>query len=316
MAYEDRMSIDRLINVTKIEDNFSTSDEDGDDSSSKDSFFPDSSSTYVHRASPQRNSEFSKSRRAHHGGVAKLRSSKSRKSSGAGPSSSRQCLDDGELQELRLKVNSRERKRMHDLNSALDSLREVMPYAHGPSVRKLSKIATLLLAKNYILMLNSSLEEMKKLLPECYRGSSIGGTLSPSVPNAASLTTLHSAALASLPPLGIPSLPLHSVSSSSPHGLISPINSGYHQRTSPVVSSAPREPPLPNALAAGVRAPVTEHHHGLWSPHGTCACVQCITMAAMKSSLCPPPFSIIPSLPVSNFSKHFLSHQLPPATST
>ena len=42
---------------------------------------------------------------------------------------------------------------MHDLNSALDGLREVMPYAHGPSVRKLSKIATLLLARNYILML-------------------------------------------------------------------------------------------------------------------------------------------------------------------
>ncbi|ELU17580.1 hypothetical protein CAPTEDRAFT_41307, partial [Capitella teleta] len=59
-----------------------------------------------------------------------------------------------ELQNLRLKINSRERKRMHDLNSALDSLREVMPYAHGPSVRKLSKIATLLLARNYILMLS------------------------------------------------------------------------------------------------------------------------------------------------------------------
>ncbi|KAK2165759.1 hypothetical protein LSH36_45g00019 [Paralvinella palmiformis] len=75
---------------------------------------------------------------------------------------------DGDLQRLRLKVNSRERKRMHDLNSALDSLREVMPYAHGPSVRKLSKIATLLLAKNYILMLQSSMDEMKKLVGEMY----------------------------------------------------------------------------------------------------------------------------------------------------
>jgi len=76
--------------------------------------------------------------------------------------------DDQELQQLRLKVNSRERRRMHDLNSALDALREVMPYAHGPSVRKLSKIATLLLAKNYILMLNRSLDEMRKLLPPEY----------------------------------------------------------------------------------------------------------------------------------------------------
>lgn len=71
--------------------------------------------------------------------------------------------NDDERQELRLKVNHRERRRMHDLNSALDGLRDVMPYAHGPSVRKLSKIATLLLAKNYILMLQSSLEEMKKV---------------------------------------------------------------------------------------------------------------------------------------------------------
>jgi len=85
-----------------------------------------------------------------------------------GPATSAPVAEDHELQQLRLKVNSRERRRMHDLNSALDALREVMPYAHGPSVRKLSKIATLLLAKNYILMLNRSLEEMRRLLPPEY----------------------------------------------------------------------------------------------------------------------------------------------------
>ena len=53
--------------------------------------------------------------------------------------------------DLRLRINSRERKRMHDLNNALDELRTVLPYANGPTVRKLSKIATLLLAKNFIL---------------------------------------------------------------------------------------------------------------------------------------------------------------------
>lgn len=53
---------------------------------------------------------------------------------------------------MRLNINARERRRMHDLNDALDELRSVIPYAHSPSVRKLSKIATLLLAKNYILM--------------------------------------------------------------------------------------------------------------------------------------------------------------------
>ncbi|XP_072532926.1 oligodendrocyte transcription factor 3 [Salminus brasiliensis] len=79
-----------------------------------------------------------------------------------------------EIQQLRLKINGRERKRMHDLNLAMDGLREVMPYAHGPSVRKLSKIATLLLARNYILMLSSSLDEMKRLVAELYGGGGSG----------------------------------------------------------------------------------------------------------------------------------------------
>ena len=56
------------------------------------------------------------------------------------------------FQAQRLSINARERRRMHDLNDAMDDLRSVIPYAHSPSVRKLSKIATLLLAKNYILM--------------------------------------------------------------------------------------------------------------------------------------------------------------------
>ena len=46
-----------------------------------------------------------------------------------------------------ISINARERRRMHDLNDALDDLRHMIPYAHSPSVRKLSKIATLLLAK-------------------------------------------------------------------------------------------------------------------------------------------------------------------------
>uniref|UniRef100_A0A0K2VBK3 Class E basic helixloophelix protein 23like [Takifugu rubripes] n=1 Tax=Lepeophtheirus salmonis TaxID=72036 RepID=A0A0K2VBK3_LEPSM len=64
----------------------------------------------------------------------------------------------------RLSINARERRRMHDLNDALDELRKSIPYAHSPSVRKLSKIATLLLAKNYILMQNTALEELQKLV--------------------------------------------------------------------------------------------------------------------------------------------------------
>lgn len=75
------------------------------------------------------------------------------------------------IRDIRSKINSRERKRMHDLNSAMDALREVMPYAVGPSVRKLSKIATLTLAKNYIQMLNKSMEEMRRLLEDIRKSS-------------------------------------------------------------------------------------------------------------------------------------------------
>ncbi|KAB1283880.1 Oligodendrocyte transcription factor 2 [Camelus dromedarius] len=100
------------------------------------------------------------------GGFKSSSSSTSSSTSSAAASSTKKDkkqMTEPELQQLRLKINSRERKRMHDLNIAMDGLREVMPYAHGPSVRKLSKIATLLLARNYILMLTNSLEEMKRL---------------------------------------------------------------------------------------------------------------------------------------------------------
>ncbi|XP_016058712.1 PREDICTED: class E basic helix-loop-helix protein 23 [Miniopterus natalensis] len=59
---------------------------------------------------------------------------------------------------------------MHDLNDALDGLRAVIPYAHSPSVRKLSKIATLLLAKNYILMQAQALDEMRRLVAYLHQG--------------------------------------------------------------------------------------------------------------------------------------------------
>lgn len=78
---------------------------------------------------------------------------------------------EGGTKVIRLGINARERRRMHDLNDALDDLRSVIPYAHSPSVRKLSKIATLLLAKNYILMQASALEEMRRLI--CYMNQSM-----------------------------------------------------------------------------------------------------------------------------------------------
>uniref|UniRef100_G3T0X9 Oligodendrocyte transcription factor 1 n=1 Tax=Loxodonta africana TaxID=9785 RepID=G3T0X9_LOXAF len=79
--------------------------------------------------------------------------------------SARADAKEEQQQQLRRKINSRERKRMQDLNLAMDALREViLPYsaAHcqGAPGRKLSKIATLLLARNYILLLGTSLQEL------------------------------------------------------------------------------------------------------------------------------------------------------------
>lgn len=76
-----------------------------------------------------------------------------------------------DVNNMRSKINMRERKRMHDLNVAMDNLREVMPYANGPSVRKLSKIATLSLARNHIEMLTKTVMELKQLLDDIYRNS-------------------------------------------------------------------------------------------------------------------------------------------------
>ncbi|KAE8752882.1 Olig family [Frankliniella occidentalis] len=82
--------------------------------------------------------------------------------SGGGASGGKSKSRQGKL--VRLNINARERRRMHDLNDALDELRSVIPYAHSPSVRKLSKIATLLLAKNFILMQANALEELRRLI--------------------------------------------------------------------------------------------------------------------------------------------------------
>uniref|UniRef100_A0A0N4Z148 BHLH domain-containing protein n=1 Tax=Parastrongyloides trichosuri TaxID=131310 RepID=A0A0N4Z148_PARTI len=66
----------------------------------------------------------------------------------------------------RLNINLRERCRMHDLNKALDDLRNIIPYSHQNSTRKLSKIATLILAKNHIQMQEKTIEELKKIIIE------------------------------------------------------------------------------------------------------------------------------------------------------
>ncbi|EAT35143.1 AAEL012662-PA [Aedes aegypti] len=59
----------------------------------------------------------------------------------------------------RLESNERERMRMHSLNDAFQSLREVIP--HVKKERRLSKIETLTLAKNYITALTDVIIVMR-----------------------------------------------------------------------------------------------------------------------------------------------------------
>ncbi len=62
--------------------------------------------------------------------------------------------------ERRNRINERERDRMHQLCDAFEKLRTVLPYKRskrGPNRQKMSKIATLLLAQNYIRTLEDML---------------------------------------------------------------------------------------------------------------------------------------------------------------
>ncbi|PVD29243.1 hypothetical protein C0Q70_11840 [Pomacea canaliculata] len=164
-AFEDNIHTDAGSDMSDPLISVDDLDSEGEDESSGDRFLlsPVSASKAEDSCSSL-SSKFGKDRDNGRGSGGSLASKLKKKSALAS-----KCLDEKELQNLRLKINSRERRRMHDLNAALDGLREVMPYAHGPSVRKLSKIATLLLARNYILMLNNSLEEMKKLVSDIYQ---------------------------------------------------------------------------------------------------------------------------------------------------
>ena len=170
-------------------------------------------------------------------------------------------LTEDELRDLRLKVNNRERKRMHDLNSALDGLRDVMPYAHGPSVRKLSKIATLLLAKNYILMLQSSVDEMKKLVSDVYSHHPLGHQ-TPGLPPA---PLPNPAAMTALPTVHTLRTSLMGINVSTTQGNVNNVSHG-----------------LLSAAAAAQKAALYPAAHGWPGAAGggagpTCACSQCVT---------------------------------------
>ncbi|CAJ0592611.1 unnamed protein product [Cylicocyclus nassatus] len=75
-----------------------------------------------------------------------------------------QALNEEEQNIMRTSINSRERKRMHDLNEALEELRSCLPYSQDASSRKMSKINTLLLASNWIRQLTIRNHELQKQL--------------------------------------------------------------------------------------------------------------------------------------------------------
>ncbi|KAJ1096830.1 hypothetical protein NDU88_001961 [Pleurodeles waltl] len=74
----------------------------------------------------------------------------------------------------RLESNERERQRMHKLNNAFQALREVIP--HVRAEKKLSKIETLTLAKNYINTLTATVLNLSNgFLPAKEGNSSASG---------------------------------------------------------------------------------------------------------------------------------------------
>ncbi|XP_018613739.2 oligodendrocyte transcription factor 2 [Scleropages formosus] len=181
----------------------------------------------------------------------------------------RKLLSESELQSMRLKINSRERKRMHDLNIAMDGLREVMPYAHGPSVRKLSKIATLLLARNYILMLSSSLEEMKRLVSEIYGGGHHGG-FHPSSCGTMAHTGAGLSAHAAVPHAAHTPHPVHHHHHHHPL-LPAAVSSGAPSLPTAAISAVTPVRPPPHGLLKTPSSPSFQH----WSAGVPCACSMC-----------------------------------------
>ena len=70
------------------------------------------------------------------------------------PYESRQKKSEKVPEAVRLRTNDKERQRMHQLNTAMDNLRRVVPYSR--SVNKLSKLSTLLLARKHIVSLQKT----------------------------------------------------------------------------------------------------------------------------------------------------------------
>lgn len=87
-----------------------------------------------------------------------LRSGAGKRQGAAGGGRRRRQHGTKERSVRRLESNERERQRMHKLNNAFQALREAIP--HVKTDKKLSKIETLTLAKNYIKALTTIILDM------------------------------------------------------------------------------------------------------------------------------------------------------------
>ncbi|CAI4230212.1 unnamed protein product [Auanema sp. JU1783] len=93
-----------------------------------------------------------------------------RKKKNAGESRSKMIgLNDEEQNLLRTSINSRERRRMHDLNDAHEELRSCLPYGQEANSRRLSKISTIMLASNWIRQLTKENQRLKSEVEELQR---------------------------------------------------------------------------------------------------------------------------------------------------
>uniref|UniRef100_A0A8R1TWE2 BHLH domain-containing protein n=1 Tax=Onchocerca volvulus TaxID=6282 RepID=A0A8R1TWE2_ONCVO len=165
-----------------------------------------------------------------------------------------QGLNEEEQAVLRMSINSRERKRMHDLNDALDELRQCLPYSHRTGSRKMSKINTLLLASNWqvIKHLTNANNELRQKLDELRSN------------NRSSATTVLQATSTSASHLGSPSTlaPLE-LFRPSPPSLSFKV---MPETTQPILRlSVPVSLPVPVPVQPCVK-----------SANGLCFCINCL----------------------------------------
>ncbi|CAI2318541.1 unnamed protein product [Caenorhabditis sp. 36 PRJEB53466] len=91
-----------------------------------------------------------------------------RKRSEGGNRKKMQGLNEQEQNLLRNSINSRERRRMHELNDEFEALRECLPYPNEANSRRMSKANTLLLASNWIKHLTNDKHKLTNELKAAY----------------------------------------------------------------------------------------------------------------------------------------------------